>query len=102
MPAQSCEEIARLLEALAHPLRPVIVTLLREQEMHIGEIALALGVVPTQAASHVAALAEVGILVGVRRGPLDHYYLRDSRVLHALCLLEQFRRSHGLPSSVLS
>lgn len=57
------EELARLLDGLAHPIRLAIVALLaRHGEMYLAEIATALGVSRALAKIHLKKLESAGIV----------------------------------------
>ena len=57
------DELAKILDALGHPLRLKIVALLSERELYLNEIANKLGVNRALAKVHLKKLERAGIVV---------------------------------------
>ena len=64
---------ARILQALAHPVRVSIFELLAEGEMTVGDIVKFLGTKEANTSRHLALLRGAG-LVGTRKEGLNVYY----------------------------
>jgi ArsR family transcriptional regulator len=64
---------ARILKALAHPIRVSIFELLAEEEKTVGEIIKSLGIKEANTSRHLAMLRDAG-LVATRKEGLNVYY----------------------------
>ncbi len=64
---------AKILKALAHPIRVSIFELLAEEEKTVGEIVERLGIKEANTSRHLAILRDAG-LVGTRKEGLNVYY----------------------------
>ena len=71
---------ADFFKALGHPVRLLILNLVRQKPRHGEELALILSLNPATVSHHLAILAEAGILVSRR----DQYYQTYSLVGEAL------------------
>jgi ArsR family transcriptional regulator len=88
-------EAARLLKALAHPLRLEILCGLRRQPATQTTIARALGVPQPTVAQHLRVLRSMGIVRCERRGVEVLIRIDDNRVpriVESLCALKEHER----------
>ncbi len=81
---------ARIMKALAQPIRLAIVDCLREREMCAGDIALAVGAERSNVSRHLAVLTSVRILSSRKEG-LQVFY-----TLHTPCILSVFGCVRGV------
>ena len=78
----SLEELARILDALGHPLRLQIIAILSEGEMYLSEIAHRLGVSRALAKVHLKKLEKAGlvesriVVIGDEARALRYYKLK--------------------------
>lgn len=81
------EDLARLLSALADPMRLRIVSMLAENGEICGcELEVPLGISQPTVSHHLSVLRQAGLVVGERRGRWVHYRLAPER-------LEEMRRA---------
>lgn len=73
---------ARLLKALAHPLRMSIVVHLREGELCVHDLVDRLGVAQPLVSQHLTVLRSAGVLSGRRRGREIAYSVVDEHISH--------------------
>ena len=69
---QRAQDTARLLQALAHPTRLLVLCrLFRQGEASAGELSSQLGIAPSALSQHLARMREEGLLE--QRLPLGHH-----------------------------
>ncbi len=80
----------RVCKAIADPKRLLMITVLRDGELKVGDIAEMLGVSQSNASQHLAVLRDRGIVATRRSGTSVYYSLRSQKVLAAIDLMRQF------------
>jgi len=80
----------RVCKAIADPKRLLIITVLRDGELSVGELAETLGVSQSNASQHLAVLRERGIVTTRRAGTSVFYSLRNPKILIAIDLMREF------------
>ena len=80
----------RVCKAIADPKRLLIINVLRDGQLNVGEIAQALGISQSNASQHLAVLRDRGIVVARRSGTSVHYSLSNRKILEAIDLMRQF------------
>ena len=85
----------RVYQALAHPVRRQVLSLLREREMTAGELAERFELAKPTMSGHFAVLREAGLITGDRNGTSITYRLNVSLLEEALLgLLDMFGVEH--------
>ncbi len=84
MRAARLEARARILKAMAHPSRLLILEELREGSRCVAELTAQVGADVSTVSKHLAVLREAGLVVGERRGSQVNY------TLHVPCVLNFF------------
>ena len=92
---------ARICRTLAHPKRLEILSLLREGELSVSELAKQMGVSLPNASQHLAILRDKGVVMTSREGVSIYYRVADPRIIQACNLMrdvlfEQLARSGQL------
>ena len=105
IPDRAAHEKARILKALAHPIRVSIFELLSQGEKSVGEIVESLGIKEANTSRHLAILRDAG-LVAARKEGLNVYYSIKmacllpmlSCIVDAICTRadEQIRIAEGM------
>lgn len=80
----------RVCKAISDPKRLLIISVLRDDELSVGEIAETLGVSQSNASQHLAVLRERGIVTTRRAGTTVYYSLRSQKILMAIDLMREF------------
>ena len=80
----------RVCKAISDPKRLLIISVLRDGELSVGEIAETLGVSQSNASQHLAVLRERGIVTTRRAGTSVFYSLRSQKILTAIDLMREF------------
>ena len=80
----------RVCKAISDPKRLLIISVLRDGELSVGEIAETLGVSQSNASQHLAVLRERGIVTTRRAGTNVYYALRNTKILMAIDLMREF------------
>lgn len=80
----------RVCKAISDPKRLLIISVLRDDELSVGEIAETLGVSQSNASQHLAVLRERGIVTTRRAGTTVYYSLRSKKILTAIDLMREF------------
>ncbi len=80
----------RVCKAISDPKRLLIINLLRDGELSVGDIADRLGVNQSNASQHLAVLRERGIVTTRRAGTSVYYSLRSLKILTAIDLMREF------------
>ncbi len=92
---------ARICRTLAHPKRLEILSLLRDGELSVGELAERMGLSLANVSQHLAILRDKGVVMTRREGVNIYYRVADSRIIQACDLMrevlfEQLARSGQL------
>lgn len=80
----------RVCKAISDPKRLLIISVLRDGELSVGEIAATLGVSQSNASQHLAVLRERGIVTTRRSGTSVFYSLSSLKILTAIDLMREF------------
>ncbi len=80
----------RVCKAIADPKRLLIISVLRDDELSVGDIADTLGVSQSNASQHLAVLRDRGIVTTRRSGTSVYYSLSSQKILAAIDLMRQF------------
>ncbi|MGC9111006.1 MAG: ArsR/SmtB family transcription factor [candidate division WOR-3 bacterium] len=81
--------LAKLLEALAHPVRLEIVRLLSRKALQVNEIARHFPIDLSVVSRHLRILETIGVLRFYRQGRNIFYQLTDRKVLEILKVAER-------------
>ncbi len=74
------ETAAKLMQALAHPVRLQILELLRDEGAYVMHLTVALNRRQAYLSQHLAILREAGLVVDERRGMTVIYRVSDRRI----------------------
>jgi ArsR family transcriptional regulator len=86
------EEEAKLLKALAHPVRLVIVKgLMAEEGCNVSEMQECLNIPQSTLSQHLAKLREANILNSERNGLERNYYVVNEKVMDIIEVLADFK-----------
>ena len=77
----------RICYALADPKRILILYVLSEGSLRVGELVQALDLPQSTVSRHLRVLRERGLVQTERRGTAIHYTLADPRIIEALDVL---------------
>ena len=80
----------RVCKAISDPKRLLIISVLRDGELSVGEIAQTLDVNQSNASQHLAVLREREIVTARRAGTSVYYSLRSQKILTAIDLMREF------------
>lgn len=81
---------ARLLRAVAHPVRLEILTcLIRKKRMSVGELQEALAISQSMTSQHLASLKNAGVVNCLKKGNLCHYHIQNPEALKLLECIER-------------
>jgi DNA-binding transcriptional ArsR family regulator len=86
---------ARVCKAIADPKRLLIINLLRDGELSVGDICEELRVSQSNASQHLAMLRERDIVTSRRSGTTVYYALRSDKILQAIDLMREFVAETG-------
>ena len=78
---------ARICRTLAHAKRIEILSLLREDELSVSELAKQMGVSLPNASQHLAILRDKGVVAARREGVSIYYRVADPRIIQACDLM---------------
>ncbi len=81
---------ARILKALAHPRRLMIMDQLHGGPKSVSELVAQLGLPQANVSQHLAAIREQGIVVARRQGNKVSYSLTDPIIVEACDLFREF------------
>ena len=84
LPVKALEEVAGYFLALSEPTRLQILSLLRDGERNVGELAQACGYTSANISRHLAVLSKHGLVAREERGTSVYYRFADASV-YALC-----------------
>jgi len=92
---------AILCRTLAHPKRLEILSLLRQGELSVGEMADQMGISLANASQHLAVLRDKRVVVTRREGVSVYYQISNPKIVQACDLMrevlfEQLARSGAL------
>ncbi len=79
---------ANLCKMLANPKRLMMLTLLKNGEMSVGEIAERIKAPMTTVSQHLSALRLRGLVLARKEKQTVFYRLADPRILQACCLIQ--------------
>ncbi|TDP21593.1 ArsR/SmtB family transcription factor [Halanaerobium congolense] len=86
------EEEAKLLKALAHPIRLIIVKgLMAEEGCNVSEMQQCLNIPQSTLSQHLAKLREADILNSERNGLERNYYVVNKKVMDIIEVLADFK-----------
>ncbi len=88
--AQLHELHARVCKAIAEPKRLLIINELRDQELSVSDLCLALDLSQSNVSQHLSILRERDIVTTRREGSSIYYSLRSQKVVQAIDLLREF------------
>ena len=80
----------RVCKAISDPKRLLILNVLRDVELSVGDIAATLGVSQSNASQHLAVLRDRGIVTTRRSGTTVYYSLGSPKILEAIDLMREF------------
>jgi DNA-binding transcriptional ArsR family regulator len=89
------EARARILKAMAHPSRLLILEMLNDRPHHVAELTAAVGADVSTVSKHLSVLREAGIVAGERRGAQVRYSLRVPCVMNFFGCIEAVIRSRA-------
>ena len=78
---------ARICRTLAHAKRIEILSLLREGELSVSELAKQMGVSLPNASQHLSILRDKGVVAARREGVTIYYRVADPRIIQACDLM---------------
>ena len=81
---------ARVCKAIADPKRLLIIDVLRDGPVSVGDIAEALGISQPNASQHLSLLRDRGIVTTQRSGSNIYYALTSRKIVQAVDLLREF------------
>jgi DNA-binding transcriptional ArsR family regulator len=84
LPDQAIDRVASYFQALAEPTRLRILSLLRQEEHNVGELAEACGYTAANMSRHLAVLMQQGFVKREGRGTSVYYQIADPTI-YALC-----------------
>ena len=81
---QSCydksEEIAKLLKAMGHPVRVLILQIIRKSQCNVTSLEKALKISQSSVSQHLRILRQAGLIKPMRQGKDICYSLIDERI----------------------
>jgi ArsR family transcriptional regulator len=80
----------RICKSIGDPKRLLIIHLLRQEELSVGEIAETLGISQSNASQHLAVLRDRGVVLTRREGTTICYRLASERIGAAIDLMVAF------------
>jgi len=80
---------AAVCRAFAHPKRIEILSLLRDGDESVGELAHAMGAAPANVSQHLAILRQQGAVVCRRDGQTLYYRIANSKITAACNLMRE-------------
>jgi DNA-binding transcriptional ArsR family regulator len=83
-PVEALEQVAAYFQALSETTRLQILSLLREGERNVGELAQLCGCTSANISRHLALLSKHGLVAREHRGTSVYYRIADESV-YALC-----------------
>lgn len=99
---QLYQQQARIMKALAHPVRLRILDILRQEEECVCHLTTVLGAQQPYVSKQLAILREAGLVIDRREGLIVYYRLQDERPADAIrairdMLTEQLGSGEGWP-----
>lgn len=80
---------ARMLKAVAHPVRVEIINLLSQtKRMSVNELKEKLGITQSMTSQHLAQLRNTGILGAAKEANVCYYYILNKNVLKLLSCIK--------------
>ena len=84
MPPEALEEVAGYFQVLAEPTRLRILSILREGERNVGDLAQMCGYTAANVSRHLSLMTKNGLVTREGRGTSVYYRFADESV-YALC-----------------
>lgn len=84
LPKEALEQVAAYFRALSEPTRLHILSVLRDGERNVGELALSCDYTSANISRHLAILSKHGLVARDNRGTSVYYRIADESV-YALC-----------------
>lgn len=84
LPKEALEQVAAYFQALAEPTRLQILSLLRDGERNVGDLAQLCDCTSANISRHLALLSKHGLVARDNRGTSVYYRIADQSV-YALC-----------------
>ena len=79
---------ADMLKAIAHPIRILIISILKHERLTVSEIHEILNIEQATASHHLRILRDRHILEAVRNGRNTYYYLKNSNLTKIIDCIE--------------
>ncbi len=92
---------AEVCQAVADPTRIMLLYLLADRPMNVGELSVALDITQPSISRHLKVLRERGMVSAERLGTTVTYSLADRRVIEALDLLRAVMTDNLLQKTAL-
>lgn len=86
---------ARMLSALAHPKRLMLLCVLLERELSVGELAQQVGLSQSALSQHLARMRLQGIVEARREGQLVYHSVADPAVREVIATLHRIYCAPG-------
>lgn len=80
---------ASICRTLAHPKRLEILSLLRQGELSVGELAEQMGISLANASQHLAVLRDKRVVVTRRKGVSIYYQISNPKIVQACDLMRE-------------
>jgi DNA-binding transcriptional ArsR family regulator len=84
LPVEALDQVAAYFQALSEPTRLHILSILRDGEHNVGELAQLCGYTSANISRHLAILSKHGLVARDNRGTSVYYRIADESV-YALC-----------------
>lgn len=84
LPIEALTQVAAYFQALSEPTRLRILSLLRERERNVGDLAQLCGYTSANISRHLAILSKHGLVARENRGTSVYYRIADESV-YSLC-----------------
>ena len=83
------EKAARMLKAVAHPIRIKIINcLIKKEKLSVGTIQSKLNISQSMTSQHLASLKNIGVLGCEKQANICYYYIENRSVLKLLDCVE--------------
>ncbi len=87
--ARTFDSAARMLKAIAHPVRVEIINLLStEKRLSVNKLKDRLNITQSMTSQHLAQLRNTGILGSSKEANVCYYYILNKNVLKLLCCIK--------------
>lgn len=102
MRVQRYESRAKILKALAHPTRLLIVDQLAQQEYCVCELQAMIGADMSTVSKHLSVLKQAGIVADTKRGLLVYYRLQVPCIVNLFGCIEGVLHANAEAARVAS